>query len=111
MSEKDLELINVTAIRDKNSNKKTINFEHTLFSTVQETEYKLTYQDFQKYGYTTNVDKNIEIKLRIENKVNQIILFADYENQIIDVNIDNDKIDEGIKKMTERVYEYIVNKK
>lgn len=109
-SEKDFELISVTTIRDKNSSKKTINLEHTLFSTVQETEYKLTYQDFQKYGYISNIDKNIEIKLRIENKGNQIILLADYENQIINVNIDNDKIDEGIKKITEKVYEYIVNK-
>ena len=111
ISEKDLELINVTTIRDKNSNKKTINLEHTLFSTVKETEYKLTYQDFQKYGYTGNVDKSIEIKLRIENKGNQIILLADYDNQIIDTNIDNDKIDDGIKRMTEKIYEYIVNKK
>lgn len=111
ISEKDLELINVTTIRDKNSNKKTINLEHTLFSTVKETEYKLTYQDFQKYGYTGNVDKSIEIKLRIENKGNQIILLADYDNQIIDTNIDNDKIDDGMKRMTEKIYEYIVNKK
>lgn len=109
VSEKDFELINVTTIRDKNSNKKTINLEHTLFSTVKETEYKLTYQDFQKYGYTNYLDKNIEIKLRIENKVNQIILIADYDNQIIEVNIDNDKIDEGIKKMTDKIYEYIAN--
>lgn len=109
ISEKNFELITVTTIRDKNSSKKTINLEHTLFNAVQETEYKLTFQDFQKYGYINNIDKNIEIKLRIENKGNQIILLADYENQIINVNIDNDKIDEGIKKITEKVYEYIVN--
>lgn len=111
VSEKDFELINVTTIRDKNSNKKTINLEHTLFSTVQKTEYKLTYQDFQKYGYTNNLDKNIEIKLRIENKGKLIILLADYDSQIIEVNIDNDKIDEGIKRMTDKIYEYIANKK
>jgi len=110
ITEKNLELINVTTIIDKNSNKKTINLEHTLFSTVQETEYPLTYQDFKKYGYTDNIDKNVEIKLRIENKGKQITLIADYLDYKFEVDVENDKIDEGIKKMTDRIYEYIVNK-
>lgn len=109
ISEKDFELINVTTIIDKNSNKKIINLEHTLFNTIQETEYKLTYHDFQKYGYIKRVDKNIEVKLHIENKGNQIFIFADYEGNKFDVNIDTDKIDEAIKKITDKIYEYIAN--
>jgi len=110
VSEKDLELINVTTIIDKNTHKKTINLEHTLFNTVQETDYKLTYQDFKKYGYVDGIDENIEVKLHIENQGKSIKLIADYEGEKFEVNIESDKIDEGIRSMTDKIYEYILNK-
>lgn len=105
--ERDLQLINVTTIIDKNNNKKTINLENTLFNPIQEIIYQLTFNDFKKYGYT-EIDNSVKIDLHIENKNKQIGLFANYMDNKFEVDIENDKIEEGIKRMTDKIYEYII---
>ncbi|MFL9834968.1 hypothetical protein [Chryseobacterium terrae] len=56
------------------------------------------------------IDNNIEVKLHIENQSKSIKLIADYEGEKFEVNIESDKIDDGIRSMTDKIYEYILNK-
>ncbi|MGG1920912.1 hypothetical protein AB1278_03785 [Chryseobacterium sp. NRRL B-14798] len=108
IQQKHLELITVTTIIDKNSNKKTINLDNTLFSSIESTEYLLGYNDFKKYGYN-NVPDGIKIAILIENNDTYIVLRANYNENAFEVRVDNDKIEEGIKKMVDRIYEYTIN--
>lgn len=108
IQQKHLELITVTTIIDKNSNKKTINLDNTLFSSIESTEYLLGYSDFKKYGYN-NVPNGIKITILIENNDTYIVLRANYNENAFEVRVDNDKIEEGIKKMVDKIYEYTIN--
>jgi len=105
---KHLELITVTTIIDKNSKRKTINLEDTLFSSVNSSEYQLTYNDFKKYGYDS-LSVDIHIPISIENNDSYILLKAIYNEQTFSVTVDNDKIEEGIRKLVDKIYEYIIN--
>ncbi|SUX47186.1 hypothetical protein [Chryseobacterium indoltheticum] len=105
---KHLELITVTTIIDKNSKRKTINLEDTLFSSVNSSEYELTYNDFKKYGYDS-LSIDIHIPISIENYDSYILLKAIYNEQTFSVTVDNDKIEEGIRKLIDKIYEYVIN--
>lgn len=108
-TEINLEIINVTTIIDKNSRKKNINLDNTLFSTVQEIAHILTYDDFIKFGFK-NIELEEKINLHIENLNNNITLKAYYDGNDFEVIVINDKIEEGIRKMIEKISEYILNK-
>lgn len=108
-NEKDLELIQVTTIIDKNSKKKTIYLDNTLFNVIDKSTIPLKYNDFISRGYK-EVNTDIEILLNIENLENKIYLYTDYDGINFKVEIENDKIEDGIKKMMDKIYEYILNK-
>lgn len=108
VTQKHLELITVTTIIDKNSNKKTINLDNTLFSSVESIKYELSYSDFSKYGYK-NISPTINVPIYIENNDSHILLKATYDQNDFEVNVENDKIEEGIKKIVDKIYEFIVN--
>ena len=50
-AEKNLELIQVTTVIDKNSKKKTISLDNTLFNVVNKSSVVLFYKDFENRGY------------------------------------------------------------
>lgn len=107
-AEKNLELIQVTTVIDKNSKKKTISLDNTLFNVVNKSSVVLFYKDFENRGYK-NVNQNIQISVEIENIDNHINLHSIYDNEKFSITIDNEKIEEGIKKMMDKVYEFILN--
>lgn len=106
--EKNLELIQVTTVIDKNSKKKTISLDNTLFNVVNKSSVILFYKDFENRGYK-NVNQNIQISVEIENIDNHINLHAIYDSENFNITIDNEKIEDGIKKMMDKVYEFILN--
>lgn len=106
--EQDLGLIQFTAIIDKNDKKKFIKIEDTLFNQVHEAVYTIRKQDFEKYNFR-EVPTDIEIKLLLEQLGNKITLKTNYNGIDFTVFLHDNKIEEGIKKMTESIYEYILN--
>lgn len=107
-TEKNLELIQVTTVIDKNSKKKTISLENTLFNVVNKSSIDLSYKDFEFRGYK-NVNENIQISIEIENIDNHINLHSIYVGEQFSVTIHNEKIEDGIKKMMDKIYEFILN--
>lgn len=107
--EKDLTLVNVITIIDKKSNKKTVNLDNTLFSQVQEINYLLTNKDFYELGFE-RTPKDLKINMSLLSENNQIKLISHYDNEIFEVNVENDKIEEGKKKILTKIYEYLLNK-
>ena len=107
--EKDLTLVNVITIIDKKSNKKTVNLDNTLFSQVQEINYLLTNKDFYELGFE-RTPKDLKINMSLLSENNKIKLISHYDNEIFEVNVENDKIEEGKKKILTKIYEYLLNK-
>lgn len=105
---KEFEIIQFTTVRDKNKKQKTIKLENTLFNLTDTTEVVLTNKDFEKFGY--NLDFEIKIPLKIITDKNIIILNAMFNDTTFEVKYGSDKIDDGIKKITDRIYEYILEK-
>lgn len=109
IKEQDFDLVQFTAIIDKNDKKKFVKIEDTLFNQVQEAFYTLKFNDFKKYNFI-QIPKSIEINLVLEKIGNKIALKCNFDNKEFNVILTDDKIDEGIKKITENIYEYYVNK-
>lgn len=108
-SNKEYELLHVTAIKEKGKLKKFINLNNTLFSTIDNTLSPLTHKDFEKHGFL-NVDKNINIELKIEvvNK-NSIQLSTNIGGEYISIiSSDSTNLDIGIHEITKKIYEYLV---
>lgn len=105
---KDYQIIQVTTVLDKNNSSKTIKLEDSLFSSSDNTEVILSNKDFEKYNYSLNF--KISIPLRITTEKNSIKFFAKYDNENFEVIYSSDKIDEGILKITSKIFEYIKNR-
>ncbi len=106
--EQDLGLVQFTAIIDKNDNKKFIKIEDTLFNQVQAAFYTLTFNDFEKYNLR-GVSKDIKVELVLQQINNKIALKSTFDQRDFNVLLNDDKIEDGIKKMTETIYEYYTN--
>ncbi|MES2240194.1 MAG: hypothetical protein V4497_08055 [Bacteroidota bacterium] len=105
---KDYQIIQVTTVLDKNNSNKTIKLEDSLFSSSNNTEVFLTNKDFEKYNYSLNFQ--ISIPLQIMTEKNSIKFSANYDNITFEVSYSSDKIDEGIMKITSKIFEYIKNR-
>jgi hypothetical protein len=105
---KEYEIFQVTTVRDKNNLSKVIKLENTLFNLTDKTEVILNNKNFEKYGY--KLDLEISIPLNITTEKDSIILSAQYDNVDFNIVYHSDKIDDGIKKITSNIYEYILNR-
>lgn len=106
---KEYQIIQVTTVVDKNKTSNTIKLENTLFNSTNTTETVLENKDFSKYGY--QLDFKVSIPLNITTEKDSIILQANFDNNEFDVEYHSDKIDDGLKKITQNIYEYILNQK
>lgn len=104
----EYEIIQVTTVLDKRNKNKTIKLENTLFNSTDTIEVELTNKDFNKFDY--NLDFKIAIPLKIKTEKNNIILTALYDNYDFEVTYHSNKLDDGIKKITSNIYEYILGK-
>ncbi|OAB30375.1 hypothetical protein SAMN05444395_11037 [Flavobacterium fryxellicola] len=104
---KDYQIIQVTTVLDKNNSSKTIKLEDSLFSSSNNTKVFLTNKDFEKHNYSLNFQ--ISIPLQITTEKNSIKFSANYDNIDFEVIYSSDKIDEGITKITSKIFEYITN--
>lgn len=106
----DLEIINVTAVIDKNSKKHLINIENSLFNVVDDSSYLITEKDFKKFGYL-DIPEDIKIELDIKNFGKEISLFTTFENHSYGVEFsDFNKYENGIKEIIDKIYHYLKNK-
>jgi hypothetical protein len=105
---KDYQIIQVTTVLDKNNSSKTIKLEDSLFSSSNNTEVILSNKDFEKYNY--NLNFKILIPLQITTEKNSIKFSAKYDDLNFEVNYSSNKIDEGIMKITSKIFEYIKNR-
>lgn len=105
---KDYQIIQVTTVLDKNNSSKTIKLEDSLFSSSDNTEVILSNKDFEKYNYSLNFE--ISIPLRITTEKNSIKFSANFDNENFEVIYSSDKIEEGILKITSKIFEYIKNR-
>ena len=57
---------------------------------------------------------DVSITLNIENKENHIFLNTSYSGEYFETDItediSNNKFEEGVKKMIDKIYEFIVNR-
>ena len=97
-----------TTVLDKNNFSKTIKIEDSLFSSSSNTEVILTNKEFKKSGY--DLDFNISIPLNITAEKNSIKFSAIYDNENFEVNYNSEKMEEGIMKITSKIFEYIKNR-
>ncbi|MBS7229561.1 hypothetical protein KHA90_00870 [Flavobacterium psychroterrae] len=105
---KDYQIIQVTTVLDKNNSSKTIKLEDSLFSSSNNTEVILSNKDFEKYKY--NLDFEILIPLQITTEKNSIKFSATYDDLNFEVKYSSDRIEEGIMKITSKIFEYIKNR-
>ncbi|HAY3503878.1 TPA: hypothetical protein JRX02_002324 [Elizabethkingia anophelis] len=101
----DFQLIQVTTVIDKNNPNKKLSLNDGLFSELENTSLLISYADFVKYGYD-NIDENIKISIDIENKHDKITYKTLYKGEDIIYESKENKIDEGLKKIIQKVYEY-----
>jgi hypothetical protein len=104
---KDLEVIQVTTIRDRNKKSKSIRLDETLFSTVDTSVITLTNEHFLKYNYELSFD--VTIPLEISSEGGKIKMLASYKGEKFQHFYSSDKVDEGMKKIVSMIYEFILN--
>lgn len=112
-TEQDYKIINLTTVINERKGRRVINIENSLFNIVENSTYQLLSSDFIKYGYT-NIPMDVSITLNIENKENHIFLNTSYSGEYFETDItediSNNKFEEGVKKMIDKIYEFIVNR-
>lgn len=106
--EKEYEILNLVTVVDKKQSKKSINLEDSLFSSSADNNVILKNKDFEKHGF--HLEFEIEIQSKISTAKNEIIVSALYDETEFKVNVTSGKIDDGIKKITRKIYEYILEK-
>lgn len=106
----DLELIQITALVEKGKDLKSIKIDNnTLFSSTDNTDFILKYDDFVKHGYE-KIDKTIQIKLNIITNQGTVSFEAIYDNLTFNESINSEKLDDGLTKIIAKIYEYFLNK-
>ena len=79
-----------------------------MFDLTNTTEFVLKNNVFEKYG--CNLDFEISLPLNISTDKDLIILSTQFEDIDFIETVDTGKIDDGIKKITTAIFEYITNK-
>lgn len=106
----DLEIIQVTTLVEKGKNLKSLRIDqNTLFSSTDNTNIILKYDDFVNHGYE-KVDPNIQIKVNILTNNGLVFFQTIFDNLRFEVNTNNSKLDDGISLIISKLYEYILNK-
>ena len=106
----DLQLIQVTALVEKGKDLKSIKIDNnTLFSSMDNTEFILKYDDFAKHGYE-KIDKKIQIKLNIITNQGNVFFETKYDDITFKETTNSEKLDDGITKIIARIYEYFLEK-
>lgn len=105
---KEYQIVNVTTVIEKKNSNKSIKLENTLFSSTDNTEVVLTNKDFKKYGFDLQFNLSVPLNIKIES--NSILFNANYENLDFNTISHSEKMDEGMMKITSKIYEYILNK-
>lgn len=105
---KEYQIVNVTTVIEKKNSNKAIKLENTLFNSTDNTEVTLTNKDFDKYGF--NLKFKISVPLKIKIQKDSIIFTAIYDEVVFDAIYHSEKMDEGMMKITSKIYEYILNK-
>jgi hypothetical protein len=103
----EFEIVQVTAIVPKGKEYNTIKIENNLFSHVDEVEYKITQKDFDSKGYKYVLQNELIVKIKSENGKIEFSTVFDGKPITYYSTENNTKI--GVEKLTEKVYEYIVN--
>jgi len=106
--EKDYEIVNFTTVLDKNKVKKVISIDNTLFSSTNQTEVKIENSNFNEYGF--ELKDNISLPVQIIANKDLIVLTASYDNIEFESRINTGNLSDGIRELTHKIYEYIVNK-
>lgn len=106
--DKDYQIMNVTTVIDRNKKCKSIDLDSTLFSSTDQVEVFITNKEFSDYGF--NIANKISIAVQIKTDKSLIILSTVYEETNFDANVTTGKIADGIKDLTHKIYEYILNK-
>jgi hypothetical protein len=105
---KDLQLIQITTVIDKNSKKSTVKLENSLFNSAESTEFMLTNKHFEKQGY--ELDFEISIPTKISTEANNVNILAVYNHVSFKSIMHSANIDEGVNNLTKKIYEYICNR-
>jgi len=106
---KEYEIIQIITVHEKSNKTRSIKLdENSLFDLTNTTEFSLKNKDFEKFGY--NLDFPISLSLNISTDKDLIILSTQYEDIDFRATVDTGKFDDGIKKITTLIFEYISNK-
>lgn len=104
---KDLGIVSVTTIVDKNKPIKTIKLENSLFNQSNETIVRVYNEDFAKYQF--DLDFPIELRVNIASTEHGIQFLTYYNEESFEYLSHSENIEEGIKAIIYKVYEYITN--
>lgn len=105
---KDLQLLNVIVLQDKNAPKKTIHLGgNTLFDTSDNYSLKLGADSIRHWG--ADVTSDWEIEAIISTVDGGAQLSAEYDGQLFVVG-EFEQLPEGINKLTKKLAEYIANR-
>lgn len=106
----DLEIIQVTTLVEKGKNLKSLKIDqNTLFSSTDNTDIVLKYEDFINHGYE-KIDTSIQIKVNIVTNDGVVYFQAIYDEITFEAKTNNSKLDEGITLIIGKIYEYILTK-
>jgi hypothetical protein len=106
---KEYEIIQIIRVQEKNSLSRSIKLDdNSLFDLTDTTEFSLKNKDFEKFGY--KLDFPVSIPLNISTDKDLIIISTQFEDIDFRETTDTGKIDDGIKKITTSIYEYIMTK-
>lgn len=105
--DKDLELVNFTAVIDKNAKtKKTrINPEKSLFSTMDNTTAYITNENFENQGFS--LDEKINIPVRIESQRNYIKLSTEYQGKEFTNEIHSDDLNQALHSLVKQIATFL----
>lgn len=104
---KELKVMKITAVINSKDPKRSIKLDdnNTLFDALDSSDYILHKKDFQKYGY--DLKQEIEVPLQISTEGEKITLTAEYEG--IDFKVISTTMDDGMKKITSKICEYLLD--
>lgn len=103
---RDLEIVQVTTVIDKNKRTKSIKLENSLFNSTDNATITLNKKDFVKYGYSDTTE-NINIEVLITVLKNSISLSANYESEPFNIVEDSGNIEIAKQRLIARIYEFI----
>ncbi len=108
IDDKDYQIMNVTTVIDRNKKCKSIDLDSTLFSSTDQTEVFITNKEFSDYGF--NISNQISLAVQIKTDKSLIILSTIFEGNNFEANVTSGRIADGVKDLTHKIYEYILNK-